>query len=519
MSMLRSFATVGGFTLGSRVLGFCRDILIANILGTGAVADAFFVAFRFPNLFRRLFAEGAFNAAFVPLFAKRLEGEGASAARQFASDALNILLAALLVTTALAEIFMPWLMYVIAPGFTGDPDKMDLAVLMTRITFPYLFAISLVALLSGVLNSLGKFAVAAGAPLLLNIVLISILGALAWENAYDTPFAGTALSWGICAAGFLQLIMLWGAARRAGMTPTIAWPRLTPGVRDLIRLGIPGMIAGGITQINLLIGTMIATLQAGAVSYLYYADRIYQLPLGVVGVAIGIVLLPDLSRRLRAGKDQEASQIQNRAMELSMLLTIPAAVALVVIPAPIVSVLFEHGAFRAEDTAPTVWPLMAFAAGLPAFVLIKVFSPGFFAREDTRTPMIFAGISVAINICGSLALYFLMGHTGIAIATSVAGWINAALLGLVLYRRGHFRADYGLRSRLPRIVLSSVIMGVSLFAVMHLIWPWFGADQLLVFRIAALAVLIGSGIAVLAIALLVTGGADPVLIKRQLFRR
>jgi putative peptidoglycan lipid II flippase len=519
MSMLRSFATVGGFTLGSRVLGFVRDILIANILGTGAVADAFFVAFRFPNLFRRLFAEGAFNAAFVPLFAKQLEGEGESAARKFASESLNILLAALLVTTALAEIFMPWLMYVIAPGFAGDPDKLDLAILMTRITFPYLFAISLVALLSGVLNSLGKFAVAAGAPLLLNIVFILVLGILAWMSAHETAFAGKALSWGVCAAGILQLIMLWGAARKAGMALTIARPRLTPAVRDLIRLGIPGMIAGGITQINLLVGTMIATLQAGAVSYLYYADRIYQLPLGVVGVAIGIVLLPDLSRRLRAGKDQEASQIQNRALELSMLLTVPAAVALIVIPAPIVSVLFEHGAFQVEDTAPTVWPLMAFAVGLPAFVLIKVFSPGFFAREDTRTPMIFAGMSVAINISGSLALYFLMGHTGIAIATSFAGWINAGLLGLVLYRRGQFRVDYGLQSRLPRIILSSVIMGVALFIVMQLIGPWLAADQLLVVRIAALAALIGSGVAVLAVSLLVTGGVDPVVINRQLFRR
>ena len=519
MSMFRSFATVGGFTLGSRVLGFCRDILIANILGTGAVADAYFVAYRFPNLFRRLFAEGAFNAAFVPLFAKRVEGEGASAARQFASDSLNILLAALLVTTAIAEIFMPWLMYIIAPGFASDPDKFDLAILMTRIAFPYLLAISLVALLSGILNSLGKFAAAAAAPLILNIVLISVLGTLSWMGAQETPEAGIMLSWGVCAAGFLQLAMLWGSARKAGMALTFARPRLTPGVRDLIRLGIPGVIAGGITQINILIGTVIATLQAGAVSYLYYADRIYQLPLGVVGVAIGIVLLPDLSRRLRAGKDEEASQIQNRALELSMLLTIPAAVALMVIPVPIVTVLFEHGAFQAKDIAPTAWPLMAFAAGLPGFVLIKIFSPGFFAREDTRTPMIFAAVSVAINIVGSLGLYFVIGPTGIAVATSLAGWINAGLLGLVLYQRGQFHPDYGLLSRLPKIILSSLIMGLSLFVITQLINPWFSADQHLVYRITALAILIGSGMAVLAIALLVTGGADPKLIRRQLFQR
>ncbi len=519
MSMLRSFATVGGFTMASRVLGFCRDILIANILGTGAVADAYFVAFRFPNLFRRLFAEGAFNAAFVPLFAKRYEGEGDHVARKFAGEALNVLLAALLVVTALAEIFMPWLMVVIAPGFVADPEKFDLAVLLTRIAFPYLFAISLVALLSGMLNSMGKFAAAAAAPVLLNIVLITVLGFLLYMKAHQTPGAGGALSWGVSAAGLLQLAMLWRAVRKSGMAPAIGWPRMTPGVRGLIRLGVPGIIAGGITQINLLIGTMIATLQAGAVSYLYYADRIYQLPLGVVGVAIGIVLLPDLSRKLRSGSDQEASQVQNRALELSMLLTVPAAIALMVIPGPIVSVLFEHGAFTAADTAPTVWPLMAFAAGLPAFVLIKVFSPGFFAREDTRTPMIFAAVSVAVNIVGSLALYFYIGHTGIAIATSVAGWINAGLLGFVLYRRGHFHADYGLQTRLPRILVSSLIMGVGLWLVIQVIAPWLAEDQNLIVRILALAALIASGVAVLGVALVVTRGVDPAQIKRQLFRR
>lgn len=519
MTLMRSFATVGGFTMLSRVLGFCRDILIAGILGTGAVADAFFVAFRFPNLFRRLFAEGAFNSAFVPLFAKRLENEGETSARQFAQDALNVLLAALLVTIAIAEIFMPWLMYVIAPGFSTNPGKFDLAILLTRISFPYLLAVSLVALLSGVLNSLGRFAAAAAAPVVLNIVLIAVLGWLAWLDAHETARAGRAMSWGVCAAGFLQLAMLWGAARRAGMPMNIGRPRMTEGLRDLVRLGVPGVIAGGVTQINLLIGTMIASLQAGAVSYLYYADRIYQLPLGVVGVTIGIVLLPDLSRRLRSGTSAEVNHSQNRALELSMLLTIPAAIALVVVPIPIISVLFERGAFRPEDVMPTVMPLIAFAFGLPAFVLVKIFSPGFFAREDTRTPMYFAAVSMAVNIVGSLALFFVIGHTGIAIATSVAGWVNAVLLGATLVRRGQFTMDAALQRKLPRIIISSVVMGMALWATFAGFEPWLESGQPLLLRMVALAGLVTIGFAVLALALIASGGADLRQIRRQLLSR
>jgi len=519
MSMIRSFATVGGFTMASRILGFIRDILIAGILGTGPVADAFFVAFRFPNLFRRLFAEGAFNAAFVPLFAKRLEGDGMAAARRFASDALNILLAVLIVVTALAELTMPWLMHVIAPGFKGDGDKFALAILLTRITFPYLLAVSLVALLSGVLNSLHRFAAAAAVPVMLNIVMISALSWLALRGERGTAMSGETLAWAVCVAGFVQLIMLWWSARRAGMALRLARPRLTPDIRRLIRLGIPGVIAGGVTQINLLIGTIIASLQAGAVSYLYYADRIYQLPLGVVGIAIGIVLLPDLSRRLRSGDMARADYSQNRACELSLLLTIPASVALIAIPVPIISVLFEHGAFRATATMPTAMALMAFAVGLPAFVLIKVFSPGFFAREDTRTPMIYAIASVVINMAGSIILFVPLGHIGIAIATSLAGWVNAGLLMTTLVRRGHFSADDGLKRRLPRILAASAGMGAALWGAAMVLEPWLAASGPLVIRIGALAGLIAIGLAVLALMLSLTGAADLRQITRQLLKR
>ncbi|MCL4165209.1 UNVERIFIED_CONTAM: hypothetical protein GTU68_060312, partial [Idotea baltica] len=298
MNLLRSAATVGGMTGISRVLGFVRDVMIAASLGTGAIADAYFVAFRFPNLFRRLFAEGAFNSAFIPLFAGRLEAEGKDAARKFGSEALSILFWILLVFTGMAELAMPWLMKLLAPGFLEDPAKFDLAVVLTQIAFPYLLLMSLTALLSGVLNSLGKFAVAAAAPIVLNVVLILTLGAITFLGWAGSVAAGHALVWGVSIAGALQLLMVYLAAKKAGMALQFGWPRITPGVKRLAILGVPGVIAGGVTQINIMVGTIIASLQDGAVSFLYYADRVYQLPLGIVGVAIGVVLLPDLTRRL-----------------------------------------------------------------------------------------------------------------------------------------------------------------------------------------------------------------------------
>jgi len=488
-------------TMISRVLGFVRDILIAGTLGTGPIADAFFVAFKFPNLFRRLFAEGAFNSAFVPLFAKRLEGEGKASAKRFAEEALSGLLFTLIVLTIVAEITMPWLMHVIAPGFVDTPDKFDMGILFTRIAFPYLMFMSLVALLSAVLNSVGRFTAAAAAPILLNIVLVGAL--LLAAPHFDNP--GLVLAWGVAVAGAAQFAMLLIAVKRAGFDFHLRRPRMTPGVKRLVALGIPGIIAGGITQFNLLVGSIIASLQDGAVSLLYYADRIYQLPLGVVGIAIGIVLLPDLSRRLRADDGGGANNAQNRAFEFAMLLTVPAAVALAVIPVPIIQVLFERGAFSAADTQGTALALAGFAIGLPAFVLTKVLSPGFFAREDTVTPMRFAAIGIAVNIVGSLALFFWIGHLGIALATSAAAWVNAGLLGVRLVRLGHFEFDARLKSRLPRLALASAIMGAGL---------WIGADLAAPFLMAgflvstlSLVMLIAGGATLFAVATLVTGTA------------
>ncbi len=507
MSLLRNFATVGGATMTSRVLGFGRDVMIAAFVGAGPVADAFVVAFRLPNLFRRLFAEGAFNSAFVPLFAKALEEGGDEGARRFAGEILAALLWALLLLTALAMLGMAGLVYVLAPGFSEDPAKFDLAVLLSRITFPYLMCMSLVAFLSGILNTYRRFAAAAFAPVVLNLVMIAVLAGIWLSGLEPGTMLGVALAGGVAVAGLAQLALLIVAVRRMGFSVPLARPRLTAGVRRLWRLGIPGILAGGITQINIVIGTVIASAQAGAVSYLYYADRIYQLPLGVVGIAIGVVLLPDLARSLRSGADGEANRTLNRAMEFALALTLPAAVALMIVPQPIVSVLFQRGEFGVEATAATTAALVAFAIGLPAFVLNKVFSPGFFAREDTATPMWFAGAGMLVNVTGALALAPFLGHVGIALATSLAGWVNTALLGIVLWRRGHFRIDAGARRRLPLLALASLLMGAGLYGGALLLAPIF-ADGSTLLRFAALGVLVAAGMTLFALFVQLTGAVD-----------
>ena len=494
MKLFKSFATVGVFTLMSRVLGFVRDIMIAAVLGTGPVAEAFVVAFRFPNLFRRLFAEGAFNSAFVPLFAKRLEGEGRAEAKLFAEQSMAVLIFALIVVTALAEIFMPFLMLGMAGGFSDTPEKFDLAVLLTRITMPYLLFVSLLALFSGILNAFHKFAAAAAAPVILNMVFIAALAAMSVIKLGNTQQAGVVLAWAVSIGGLLQLLAVMVAAKRIGMALKLRLPRLTPGVKRLLKLGIPGVISGGIVQINIVIGTLIASMQDQAVAWLYYADRLYQLPLGVVGIAIGVVLLPDISRLLRAGKDEAAHDSQNRSLEYSLLLTLPAAVALAIVPQPLIQVLFERGQFGAHDTQMVGMALMAFAFGLPAFVLTKVFQPGFFAREDTKTPMYFATISIAVNIVISLALFPSMGHVGIAIATTVAGWINAGLLWGTLSWRGHFVLDAGAKRAIPRILLASLIMGEGLHFGLPYLAPWLDRAQPFLMQAGALGALVMAGV-------------------------
>ena len=506
MKLYRGFAAVASITLLSRVLGFVRDVLIAAVLGTSAVADAFFVAFRVPNMFRRLFAEGAFDAAFIPLFAKRLHAEGPPAAQAFAGQALAGLTLVLVVFTVLAEIAMPWLMLLLAPGFASDAAKFDLAVMLARIALPYLVFMSLVALYNGVLNAFGRFAIAALAPTLLNVVLIIVLLALVAFRSGQTT-AGIALAWAITASGVLQVIVVSLAAARIGMRVPIERPHLTPDMRRLMTLSAPGVIAGGMAQLTMVISTIIATLQDRVVSWLYYVDRIFQLPLGVIGVAIGVVLLPDLSHKLRSGDHDAVLASENRALEFALLLTMPAAIALFIASGPIMCVLFERGAFTAVDTQATAAMLSALAPGLPAFVMIKVLHPSYFAREDTKTPMIYAGVAMASTAILSFVLFLAVGATGIAIASMLSGWINVGLLIATLKRRDGVKPDQIFRRRFAGICAASAVMGVVVFALVKLLDPWFAPTSGLPAQGAALITLVGVGLLVYLVTAELLGAA------------
>jgi putative peptidoglycan lipid II flippase len=518
MSLVRSFLTVGSNTMASRVLGFVREMLIAAALGAGPVADAFFAAFRFPNLFRRLFAEGAFNAAFIPLFARALEEKGNQGARRFAEEVLSALLVVLLLLTALVEIAAPLLVAtIIAPGFAADPDKFDLTVVLARIMFPYLAFMSLVAMLSGVLNALRRYFAAAFAPVLLNVILIGVLAA-GLLGDFDAVAVGWLMSWGVFAAGVAQLLLLAWAVSRAGVKLRLRRPRLTPGVRRLLVLGFPAAIAGGITQINLFVGQIIASLQPGAISVLQYADRLYQLPLGVVGIAIGVVLLPELSRTLKAGHMREAAHTQNRSLEFALFLTLPAAAALFVIPEPVVRVIFERGAFSPETTELTARVLAWFSLGLPAFVLIKVFQPGFFAREDTRTPMYAAATAMILNVVLSLSLFPFMAVEGIALATTIAGWVNAGMLFVLLMRRGHWPVEAGSLRRAGLIAAASLAMALAVWAGAGLLDEALRPAAGLPLQLAVLLLLAGGG-ALLYFALAHTIGAADLRNLASVVRR
>lgn len=513
MSLVRSIATIGGFTMLSRITGLLREMMIAHYMGAGAVADAFFVAFRFPNLFRSLFAEGAFNAAFIPLFAGKLTAEGEAEARTFAEQALAVMALVLGLFVAVVELSMPWAIYALAPGFGAVPGKLELAVELSRICFPYLLFISLTSLQAGVLNSLGRFAAAAGTPVLLNLVAMVGL----WALAPYTETPGHALAWGTFAAGVAQFSWLVFSVRKAGMGLRLARPRLTPEVRLLARRIVPGAVGAGVYQVNLVINTMIAsTVANGAVSYLNYADRVNQLPLGVVGIAIGTALLPLLSRQLRAGDAEGARESQNRAMEFALLLTLPAAAALIVLGEPVIRVLFQRGSFGAAETAATAGALAAFAIGLPAYVLVKVLTPAFFAREDTATPVRVAGATMVLNVALNLALMGPLAHVGMALSTALAAWFNAAVLAVLLKRRGFFAMDKRLKAKAPRIAAATLVLAALLAAGRH--WGWGHAVNGWL-AIAILAGLVGLGLAGFIAAAHVFGAARLSEIKAMMRRR
>jgi putative peptidoglycan lipid II flippase len=464
--MLKGAFTVGMWTMASRILGFARDILIAAILGTGPVADAFFVALRLPNLFRRLFGEGAFNAAFVPSIAGILHTEGITAATGFAEEATAVMIFWLGGITALGEIFMPWVLYVLAPGFSGDHAKFMLAVALTRIMFPYLFFVCLTALFSGVLNAMGRFAAAAAAPVLFNVFSIAFMLGL-------TPYVqnpGYALAWGVTVSGVAQLLLLIIAMRRAGMRITIPKPRLTARMRKLFRKMAPGLLGAGVTQLNVSIDIIIGTLlPAGSVSLLYYADRVNQLPLGVIGTAAGTALLPAMARQISLGDHGAAISTLNRAIESVLMLTLPAAIGLSVAAVPVMDVLFVRGAFTTHTAVLAGHSLAAFAIGLPAFALVKVLTPGFFARGDTMTPLKIGLAAVALNLAMNLVFMHPLKAVGPALATSLASAFNVLFLVLLLRRRRHFVLDPAARQRIPRILLAGALMAGALFGVEHLL--------------------------------------------------
>lgn len=457
ISLIRSILTVGGWTLLSRGAGFARDMMMAAYLGAGPVADAFNVAFSLPNMFRRFFAEGAFNMAFVPMYAKKLEaGEDANG---FARDAFNGMAAILMVFSVLGTLAMPWLVYAMASGFAGDA-RFDLAVLYGQIGFCYIMFISLVALLSGVLNAHGHFTEAGFVPVLMNLIFIAAM-LLASQTGWDM---GMTLAWTVPVTGIAQLGFTWIAARKLGFTFTPRWPKITPELKRLAYIAAPAVLAGGVVQINLLVGRQVASYTEGAVSWLVYADRLYQLPLGVVGIAIGTVLLPDLSRRLRAGDAAGSRDSFNRGTEFALALTLPAAAALITIAMPLTTVLYQRGAFGAVDATNTALVLAIYGAGLPAFVLHKVYQPLYYAREDSRSPFHFAIVSMVVNAAIAVGLMPLIGFAAAALATTVAAWAMAFQLWFGTRKMGDAaRFDSRFRSRVPRAVAASMAMALALY--------------------------------------------------------
>jgi len=465
MAFFKAIATVGGFTLASRILGFIRDVMTASFLGAGPVADAFFIALKLPNFFRRITAEGSFSVSFVPMFSKLLADEGKAEARKFAEEAQAVMLTVLIPFTVIGIAVMPWALYVLAPGVHGDPLRYDLALEFSRITFPYILMMSLTALLGGVLNSFDRFGPFAAAPIFFNGVLIISL--LFGSSLFKT--GGHALAWGLTAAGVIQFLWMLANYWHIGYVLKLRRPVLTPRIRKLFRLMLPGAIGSGAAQINLFIDMILASLlPIGSISFLYYADRLYQLPLGVIGAAIGTALLPMLSRALKS-QGGDARKLLGLGFETGLILSLPAAIALIVIAQPIMYVLFERGEFSHNDGLQSAHALMAYAMGLPAYVLARVFSTAYFAREDTMTPVKFAITCAIINT--ALALLFIspLRHVGIALATGITAWINLILLMHGLHKKKHLDLPVHSVKRAVKIVLSGLIMAALLWGMSNFV--------------------------------------------------
>lgn len=496
MSLLKNVGTIGGLTLVSRLFGFARDMMLARVLGAGGVADAWQLAFQLPNIFRRLFAEGAFASAFVPLFNRRMAGtEETTEARKFAEEVLAFLIPVLIIFGGLALIAMPWIAGLFAnEGIEADPELKDLAVLMARVAFPYLAFMSLATLFAAILNSLGRFAAAAAAPILLNLCMIAalVIGMSLGEGMEARRMTGFYLSITVTVSGLLQLLWLWWFARRAGFRMSLKRPRITYGVKELGILILPAVFGAGVYQISRFIDLFfLSTLPDGAYSFLAYADRLNQLPLGIIGIALGTAILPALSRHIANEDTDSAQRLQSNAIELAMLLTVPAAIALFVTGSAFTSAFYTGGAFTLEDAIATGAVVSALVVGLPAYVLVKVLVPNFFARKDTRTPVFTAATSLLLNVALNFILVPRLGVVGLALAGSAAAWTNAGLLYLTLARKGHFRMTARVVGRIARIMLAAILMGAALWFAMPYGADWYTGGVLE--RIGAIGALVGVG--------------------------
>ena len=516
MNLLKAGGTIGGLTLVSRILGFAREMVFARIMGASAAAEVFIWAFQLPNLLRRLLGEGAFSQGFVPLFARRIGKDGDLAeARRFAEEVQAVFLPVLILITAIFVVAMPAVVVAVASErWTGDPDKFAFTVFLTRITFPYLIFISMVSLFSGILNSLSRFVAAAFAPALLNIALLGAL-LIARDGGQQTAVA---MAWAVLVGGVLQLALCIVATHRAGLKLRLLPPRMTPGVKELLLLILPATIGAGGYYISQLFYAYFATrLPEGSFVYLSQADRLNQLPLALVGSAIGTAILPAISRHLGLGEDRQAANIQGRATELAMLLTIPATIALAVAAGPIMTVLFEGGRFTVADAATSALVLSILVTGLPAYVMIKVLAPGFYARKDMKTPVVITLVTLALGVIANFVWIDDIGIVILPLSTSVAAWVNALALYFLLAARGHFRVEGWLAARLTKQLIAALAMGATIWLVGELLAGFFSGSigQRLVGTIA----LIGAGSVVYFALAWITGGMDRedllVLLRRK----
>lgn len=514
MSLIRHVGTIGGLTAISRVFGFARDMLLARVLGAGLVGDAFQLAFTLPNTFRRLFAEGAFSVAFVPMYSKALHGEGGEEeAEKFASDVLSVFLWVLLAFSALCMIIMPGIVWLLAHEYAKVPGKFELSVVLSRVTFPYLFFISLVAMLSGLLNARSRFGPGALAPVLLNIFLISaiLLGNHLRGSSGDDHVVGYCIAAAVSLSGAAQLLYLAWASRRAGVRLKVSLPRFTPEVRKLGALILPATFGAGIYQISQLVDTFFATsLPQGSLTLLKLADRLNQMPLGIVGIALGTAILPMLSRHIHTGNMAEGQRLQSNAFEIATLLTLPAAAALAVCAPAFVTAFFVGGKFKPDDGVIMAQIVMALVAGLPAYVIVKILNPGFFARSDTRTPVWTALISLIFNVTLNFIVVQRFGIVGLAAATACSASLNCLMLYAMLHRRGWFHFTLPLASKIARQLIATAVMAAALWWAMPLLAAHYGGSVWE--RVWSLTVLVSLGLVVFFGLAFVVGALDKELL-------